>query len=128
MLVVVNAGCRVEAAVTMGCLQVTSPGFWKEHPCWGQRKPLRVAESPPLQLTMIQPGSTARFVKTPEWVARMPEESRQVFEFCLGRMYRVEEIDDDGVFVLDVSADIDERFGGFMNDIRLEAEFLEEVI
>ncbi|MDB6033772.1 MAG: hypothetical protein JWM16_4110 [Verrucomicrobiales bacterium] len=58
----------------------------------------------------------------------MPEESRQVFEFCLGRMYRVEEIDDDGVFVLDVSADIDERFGGFMNDIRLEAEFLEEVI
>jgi len=30
-------------------------------------------------------------------------------------------------FVLDVSVDIDNRFGGFKNDIRLEAEFLEEV-
>jgi len=76
---------------------------------------------------MIQPGSTARFVKMPEWVATLPEESRRVFECCLGRSYRIEEIDGQGLFVLDVSADIDERFGGFMNDLRLEAEFLEEV-
>jgi hypothetical protein len=76
---------------------------------------------------MIQPGSTVRFSKMPEWVARTPGESRRVFEFCLGRTYCVREIDNDGLFVLDVSADIDHRFGGFMNDIRLEAEFLEEV-
>jgi len=31
------------------------------------------------------------------------------------------------LFVLDVSHDIDQRFGGLMNDLRLEAEFLEEV-
>lgn len=49
------------------------------------------------------------------------------FEFCLGRTYRVDELDSQGLFVLDVSADIDHRFGGFMNDIRLEAEFLEEI-
>ena len=77
---------------------------------------------------MIQPGSTVRISKMPPWVANLPEESRRVFEFCFGRTYRIEEIDGQGLFVLDVSADTDERFGGFMNDIRLEAEFLEEVV
>jgi hypothetical protein len=41
--------------------------------------------------------------------------------------YRVEEIDSHGHFVLDVSPDIDHRFGGYLNDIRLDAEYLEEV-
>jgi hypothetical protein len=63
----------------------------------------------------------------PDWVAKLPDESRRVFEFCLGRTYRVHEIDGQGFFVLDVSADIDHRFGGSMNDIRLEPEFLEEL-
>jgi hypothetical protein len=76
---------------------------------------------------MIQPGSRVRFVKMPDWAAKLPIESRRVFEFCLGRTYRIKEIDSQGLFVLEVSADIDHRFGGFMNDIRLEAEFLEEV-
>jgi hypothetical protein len=60
--------------------------------------------------------------------SQTPDESRQVFEFCFGRTYRIKEVDGQGLFVLDVSADIDHRFGGFMNDIRLEAEFLEEVV
>ena len=77
---------------------------------------------------MIQPGSTVRFAKMPEWVARLSHESRRVFEFCLGRVYRVQEIDEQGLFVLDVSGDIDHRFGGCLNDIRLEAEFLDEVL
>ena len=76
---------------------------------------------------MIQAGSTVRFARMPDWVAKLPDDSRRVFEFCLGRTYRIEEIDDKGLFVLEVSPDIDHRFGGFMNDIRLEAEFLEEV-
>ncbi len=76
---------------------------------------------------MIQPGSTVRFAKMPEWVAKLPDESRRVFEFCFGRTYRIEEIDGQGLFVLDVSADIDACFGGSLNDIRFEAEFLEEV-
>jgi hypothetical protein len=76
---------------------------------------------------MIQPGSIVRFAKMPSWVADMPDDSRRVFEFCLGRTYRIEELDCNGLFVLDVSAEIDHRFGGFMNDLRLEAEFLEEV-
>ena len=76
---------------------------------------------------MIQAGSIVRFAKMPEWVAQLPEESQRVFKFCLGRTYRIEEIDPQGFYVLDVHADVDQRFGGFMNDIRLEAEFLEEV-
>jgi hypothetical protein len=76
---------------------------------------------------MIRPGSRVRFAKMPEWVPDLPDESRRVFDFCFGRTYRVEEIDTRGLFVLDVSTDIDERFGGFRNDIRLEAEFLDEV-
>ena len=42
-------------------------------------------------------------------------------------MYRVEEIDTQGLFVLDVSTDIDRRFGGYMNDIRVEEAYLEAV-
>lgn len=76
---------------------------------------------------MIQSGSKVRFIKMPAWVPELPAESRRVFEFCLGRTYRVEEIDCHGLFVLDVSRDIDHRFGGFHNDIRLEAEYLEEI-
>jgi hypothetical protein len=63
----------------------------------------------------------------PEWVAELPEESQRVFRFCLGSTYRVVEIHESGLFVLDVSKDIDRRFGGSFNDIRLEAEFLEEI-
>jgi hypothetical protein len=63
----------------------------------------------------------------PDWVATMPEESRRVFEFCFRRSYSVEELDPLGLFVLDVSGEIDDRFGGLFNDIRLEAEFLEEI-
>lgn len=76
---------------------------------------------------MIEAGSLVRFAIMPEWVAGLPEQSRRVFEFSLGRTYRVEEIDEQGFCVLDVSADIDHRFGGYMNDIRIERDFLEEV-
>jgi len=68
-----------------------------------------------------------RFTKMPAWVGQLPDESRGVFEFCLGHTYRIKEIDVQGLFVLDVSADTDQHFGGFMNDIRREAEFFEEV-
>ena len=87
----------------------------------------RILVRPLHTLTMIQPGGTVRFAKMPDWVAKLPDESRRVFEFCLRRTYRIDEIDSQGLFVLDVSTDIDKRFGGFMNDIRLEPEFLEEV-
>ena len=73
---------------------------------------------------MIQAGSRVRFSRMPEWVRSLPERSRRVFEFCLRRTYTVEEVDEQGLFVLDVSGDIDERFGGFRNDIRVDAKSL----
>ena len=75
---------------------------------------------------MIKTGDTVIFKILPPWVETMPERSRQVFKFCLGRTYRVSEIDSNGLLVLEVGKDIDHRFGGFMNDIRLEAEFVEK--
>ena len=76
---------------------------------------------------MIQAGSRVRFSRMPKWVESLPEKTRRVFEFCLGRIYTVEEIDGQGLYVLDVSSDIDHRFGGYRNDIRVEAEFLDEI-
>lgn len=63
----------------------------------------------------------------PGWHRSLAEIPSSIYAFCLGRIYRVEEIDAHGLFVLDVSADVDHRFGGFSNDIRLEGEFLDEV-
>ena len=76
---------------------------------------------------MIKPGTTVKFVKMPDWVSKLPQRSRKVFQFCLGRTYQVDEIDENGLCVLDVSADVDPRFGGYLNDIHLEPEFLLEV-
>ena len=87
----------------------------------------RITERSTLNSPMINPGTKVRFAKIPPWLEKLPEESRRVFHHCLGHIYTAEEVDSSGLLVLDVSADVDEHFGGFGNDIRLEAEFLEEV-
>jgi hypothetical protein len=76
---------------------------------------------------MIQAGDFVTFETMPLWVSELPEESQRVFRFCLGRTYRVDEIDERGLLVLDVSGDIDPKFGGFMNDIRLEAQYVRKL-
>ena len=73
-------------------------------------------------------GDKVYFAKMPQWVEELPEESRQIFQACLGKSFVISEIDQNGLFVLDVSQEIDDKFGGFMNDIRLEAEYLRESI
>lgn len=70
-------------------------------------------------------GDSVRMRVLPPWVESLPKESQAVFQWCLGKAYRVSEIDSNGLVVLDVGADIDATFGGFMNDIRLEPEYLE---
>ena len=60
----------------------------------------------------------------PPWFEQLPEETKEVFRFCAGRAYEVVEIDEYGQLVLDVSSDVDERFGGFMNDIRVEEKYV----
>jgi hypothetical protein len=73
---------------------------------------------------MSRTGDWVIFASLPSWVPELPPQSQQVFQFCLGRSYRVDEVLDDGVLVLDVSPDIDARFGGYMNDIRVEPEYV----
>jgi len=55
----------------------------------------------------------------------LPEESQTVFRFCVGRTFLIEEVDPNGLLVLDVSREVDERFGGTHNDIRVEATWVE---
>lgn len=50
-----------------------------------------------------------------------------MFRHCLGRSYRVSEVEANGLLVLDVSGDVDRLFGGFGNDLRVEPCFVEEI-
>ena len=73
---------------------------------------------------MIETGNTVTFTRMPDWVSSLPEESQRVFRACLGKSFRVVELDQNGLCVLDVSQLIDPKFGGTDNDIRLEPDFL----
>ena len=75
----------------------------------------------------MKTGDTVIFAKMPSWVSTIPEDSRRVFEACLGKSFRISNVDQNGLFVLDVSREIDARFGGFMNDIRLEEKYLKGI-
>jgi hypothetical protein len=72
----------------------------------------------------IRPGDLVIIPVLPPWVDQLPEETREVFAFCVGRPFCVSEIDRDGLLVLDVSAEVDPRFGGYGNDIRVEPELV----
>ena len=62
---------------------------------------------------MIKVGDKVTFAIMPEWVVQLPEESQRVFRACLGKAFRVVEIDRNNLCVLDVSGLIDPMFGGF---------------
>src|SRR5439155_998185 len=79
------------------------------------------------RLCLTRGGDGVRLKDLPPGVVKLPRVSQEVFRYCVGRTYRVEEIDSQGLFVLDVSADVARRFGGYMNDIRVEEEYLEVV-
>jgi hypothetical protein len=72
-------------------------------------------------------GQKVKLTELPAWVSDLPLETQRIFQFCLGRVFSISEIDQHGLLVLDVSKEVDFRFGGFMNDIRIEPQFLEEV-
>ena len=76
-----------------------------------------------IKLPNIQVNDWVVLETLPSWVKHLPQESREVFRFCVGRTYQVSEIDQNGLYVLDVS-EVDAIFGGFMNEIRVEEEYL----
>ena len=74
---------------------------------------------------MIRPGDSVVLATLPPWVRTLPQESRDVIAFCVGRTFPVVPIDANGLLELDVSAEVDQRFGGYMNTIYVEQEFVE---
>jgi hypothetical protein len=78
----------------------------------------------PTRKRPFRAGDWVKFAKLPPWVDRLPPESQAVFKFCLGRTFCIDEIESNGLLVLDVRSQVDQRFGGFMNDIRLEATWV----
>jgi len=47
--------------------------------------------------------------------------------YCFGKSYLVQEVTPDGHLVLDVHDEVDAMFGGYLNDIRVEPEFVDVV-
>ena len=72
----------------------------------------------------IKPGDWVTLTVLPPWVDKLPPESQAVFRYCLGRTFPVDEIDEQGFLVLDVKAEVDSLFGAYMNDLRVEPEFV----
>lgn len=75
-------------------------------------------------MTRPKVGQFVVFEKLPDWVRILPANSRKIFEFCRGKPYRIVEVDANGMLVLDVSADVDQRFGGRFNDLRIEPQYV----
>lgn len=68
----------------------------------------------------FQVGQNVRLVSLPNWLAQLPEESREVFRACLGGTFPVEEIEADGVLVLNVSRVAVPLFGGHRHVIMVD--------
>jgi hypothetical protein len=45
---------------------------------------------------MAAVGDRVKLVAFPSWAARLPEESQAVFRLCVGKTFRVREIDEHG--------------------------------
>jgi hypothetical protein len=69
-------------------------------------------------------GDRVTLARLPDWVDKLPPESQAVFRFCVGKTYRISELTEHGELVLDVSVDADAHFGGYMNDIRVDPEYV----
>lgn len=67
-------------------------------------------------------GDFVTLVKAPDGVERLPAETQRAFQLCLKKPYRITEITDDGLLVLDVSHDVDPVIGGKYNDLRVETD------
>jgi hypothetical protein len=70
-------------------------------------------------------GDRVRLARRPAWTDQMPLRTQQVIDHCIGKTFRIDELAPGDLYVLDVSDEIDARFGGYLNDLRIEAAYLE---
>lgn len=87
------------------------------------QKPSRMTSSQ----RRIHAGDRVILQVLPEWVSKLPRRSQRVFKFCVGKRYRVSAIEANGCLALDVSQDVDRRFGGFMNELYVEPRYVRRV-
>ena len=76
---------------------------------------------------MIRAGDRVRLIVVPGELAGVPEETRKVFELCVGGEFTAEGFDSYGHVELNVGALVDEVAGGLDNTIWVEPEYLEKV-
>jgi hypothetical protein len=69
--------------------------------------------------------SWRRLKRMPPSAAGTAEDTRTILRFSVGKTFRVTETTTDGLVGLDVSPDVDHKFGGFMHEIWVEPEHLE---
>lgn len=80
------------------------------------------------QSFMIEIGDCVVLNGFPDNLIGLNEEALRVFRFCVSRVYPVKDIDRDGQFWLDVSADIDGRFDdSICNTIGVERCYITKV-
>lgn len=68
-----------------------------------------------------------RLVRTPPELSDVPEETRRVFELCVGVDVTVESFYSYGFAELEVSETVNKVVGGFLNSIWVELEYLEKI-
>ena len=73
----------------------------------------------------IRVGDEVVLKSIPPWVNKLSKVSQEIFKYCVGRSFRVEEINEHNLLILDIKDDVDKVFGGYMNDIRVESEYVE---
>jgi hypothetical protein len=71
-------------------------------------------------------GDRVRLRALPPWVSELPAESQAAFRAAIGRPVLVREIDSNGLLVLELGRELDEKLGGSFNDIRVEAGWVEK--
>lgn len=61
-------------------------------------------------------------MRLPSWLPQLPETSQVLFSACLGKVFAVEEVEQDGVLVLDVSRVGVPLLGGTRHIIMVDPE------
>ena len=63
----------------------------------------------------IKIGDRVRLIRIPRKLSDVPEETRRVFELCVGGKFTVESFNSYGLAELDVSETVDKVVGGFLD-------------
>ena len=76
---------------------------------------------------MVQVGDRVRLKALPSWVNQLPSESQDVFRLCVGKTFRVREIDEHGHVELWVRRGADEPRIAAADIILVDAEDVDVV-